>query len=230
MQIEDSELIARYERLSSPLVYDILDRMGLPNRALAAAIRPLAPNMIAAGPAFTIDGEAEQRPDDGSAAYRMFREIVPGSVLVMGTNGHHIAAPWGENASITAQMRQARGLVIDGGTRDANEVEALGFPLFCRFISPVFMGARFAIKAHQRPIQLDGQVAAKVSVNPRDFVLADRDGVVIVPADLTAEVLVAAERLSEIEVQLRAGLRAGEDREAVYKRHPKFAHVRKLSP
>ena len=56
---------------------------------------------------------------------------------------------------------------------------------------------------------------------------ADRDGVVIVPAELAAEVLVAAEELERIEERLRAGLRAGEDREAVYKRHPKFAHVRK---
>jgi regulator of RNase E activity RraA len=229
MPTDNPELIARYQKLSSPLVYDILDKMGLPNQALAAAIRPLTPKMVVAGPAFTIAGETDPRPDDGSAAYQMFREIVPGSVLVMATNGHRVAAPWGENASLSAQMRQARGLVTDGGTRDANEVEALGFPLFCRFVSPVFMGGRFVIKSHQQPIQLDGQVAAKVSVTPGDFVLADQDGVVIVPSHLTEEVVVAAERLAEIEEQLRAGLRAGEDRETVYKRHPKFAHVRRLS-
>ena len=228
MSVAASDLIARYEKLSTPMIYDILDRMGLQNQALCAEIKPLSPTMKVAGPAFTIQGE-EDRTDDGQAGYRMFREIVPGSVLVMASNGHRVSGPWGENASITAQMRQARGLVTDGGTRDANEVVELRFPLFCRFVSPVFMQGRFAIKAHQRPVELDGQVSEKVRVNPGDFVLADRDGVIIIPSELLEEVLTAAERLAEIEEQLRAGLRAGEDREVVYKRHPKFAHVRRIN-
>jgi regulator of RNase E activity RraA len=91
------------------------------------------------------------------------------------------------------------------------------------------MGGRFAVKAHQEPVELDGQVGAKVRVQPGDLVVADRDGVVIVPRGIAAEVLEAAEELGRIEERLRAGLRAGEDREVVYKRHPKFAHVRRIN-
>jgi regulator of RNase E activity RraA len=225
MPIPPTDLVARYERLSTPLVYDILDRMGWPNQALHCDVRPLSPEMRVVGPAFTIHGE-EDRHDDGAAGYRMFRAIVPGSVLVMAANGHRVAGPWGENASISAQMKGARGMVTDCGVRDAQEVVALGFPLFSRFLTPVFMGGRWAVKAHQRPVQLAGQVDDAVAVRPGDFVVADRDGVAIVPRELLDEVVVAAERLNEIEELLRAGLRAGEDREAVYKRHPKFAHVR----
>jgi regulator of RNase E activity RraA len=225
MSLAAPELLARYERLSTPLVYDVLDRMGLPNQALDCQVRPIDPGMRVVGPAFTIHGE-EDRSDDGSAGYRMFRAITPGSVLVMASNGHRASGPWGENASLSARMRGARGLVTDGGSRDAAEVAALGFPLFCRYLTPVFMGGRWAVKAHQRPVQVAAQVGDRVAVRPGDFVVADRDGVVIVPAELLDEVLVAAERLNEIEEQLRAGLRAGEDRETVYKRHPKFAHVR----
>jgi regulator of RNase E activity RraA len=220
------DLLARYDRLSTPLVYDVLDRMGRPNQALACAVRPLDPGMRVVGPAFTVHGE-ERTADDGAAGYRMFREIVPGSVLVMAANGHRVAGPWGENASISAQMRGARGLVTDGGSRDAAEVVALGFPVFSRYVTPVFMGGRWAVTGHQRPVRLDAQVDGQITVRPGDFVVADRDGVVIVPAELLEEVLVAAERLNEIEEQLRAGLRAGEDREVVYKRHPKFDHVRR---
>ena len=160
----------------------------------------------------------------------MFREIAAGSVLVMASGGHRVSGPWGENASITARMRGARALVTDGGCRDADEVVGLGFPVFCRFVTPVFMGGRFAVKAHGRPVELDGQVGPKVAVRPGDFILADRDGVVVVPAELAEEVLAAAERLKEIEERLREGLLAGEDREAVYKRHPKFDHVRRVRP
>jgi regulator of RNase E activity RraA len=226
MPIPPSELVARYDRLSTPLVYDILDRLGLPNQALDCQVRPLDPGMRVVGPAFTVHGE-EDRADDGAAGYRMFRAIAPGSVLVMATNGHRVAGPWGENASISARMNGARGLVTDGGCRDAAEVAALGFPLFCRYLTPVFMGGRWAVKDHQRPVRIAAQVGDALTVRPGDFVVADRDGVVIVPAELLDEVLVAAERLNEIEERLRAGLRAGEDREAVYKRHPKFAHVRR---
>src|SRR5262245_22248922 len=229
MPLSMTELTARYERLSSPIIYDILDQMGLPNQALTAEVRPLAPDMIVAGPAFTIRGSEYQPGDDSSAAYRMFREIVAGAVLVLASNGHSVSGPWGENASISAQARGARGLVTDGGARDANAVVALGFPLFCRYLTPVFMNRRFAIASHQEPVALAGQVGEQVRVRPGDMVVADRDGVVIVPAELAEEVLHAGEELERIEERLRAGLRAGEDREVVYKRHPKFAHVRKLT-
>lgn len=56
MSIPVNELVERYERLSSPVVYDILDTMGYPNQALSAGIRPLDPQMVVAGPAFTIGG------------------------------------------------------------------------------------------------------------------------------------------------------------------------------
>jgi 4-hydroxy-4-methyl-2-oxoglutarate aldolase len=226
MSTPTPDLISRYEKLSTPLVYDILDKMGRPNQALDCHIRPIDPGMRVVGPAFTVHGE-EDPTDDGSAGYRMFREIVPGSVLVMASNGHRVSGPWGENASISAQMKGARGLVTDGGSRDAAEVAALGFPLFCRYLTPVFMGGRWAVKGHQRPVDLTGQVGDRVAVRPGDLVVADRDGVVIVPTERLDDVLIAAERLNEIEERLRAGLRAGEDREDVYKRHPKFAHVRK---
>jgi len=224
------ELIERYERLSTADVYDILDQMGYPNQALSSEIRPLASQMVVAGPAFTVQGRSYRADVPARvSSYQMFREIVPQSVLVMAMDGHRVSGPWGENSSISAQQRGARGAVLDGATRDANAIVALGFPTFARWVTPVFSQGRYEIVSWQQPVRMAGQVQADVTVQPGDFVVADGDGVVMVPAEVIPEVLVAAERLAEIEREIRIGLQRGEDRESVYKRLPKFDHVRKVN-
>jgi 4-hydroxy-4-methyl-2-oxoglutarate aldolase len=223
-----ADLIERFERLSSPVIYDILDQLGYPNQALTSEIRALASNMIVAGPAYTVQGRSYRADAPANvSSFQMFREIVPESVIVMAMDGHRVSGPWGENSSISAQMRGARGIVLDGATRDANAVVALGFPTFCRAVTPVFSQGRYEIVSYGKAIEIEGQVEKRVTVHPGDFVLADQDGVVIVPADLIESVLLAAERLEEIESEIRYALRTGEDREAVYLRYPKFDHVRK---
>jgi 4-hydroxy-4-methyl-2-oxoglutarate aldolase len=221
-----NSIVERLSRLSTPNVFDVLDKMGYPDQALSAEIRPLHPTMRVAGPAFTIVGaSASDGTDYGSAAFEMFRQIVPGSVLVMAGNGHHVAAPWGENASISAMLKGAKGLVSDTGARDALAMIELGFPSFAAYLSPVFMSGRFVIAGHQQTVWLAGQTSAHVKVDPGDYVIGDYDGVVIVPRELIEPVVTAAEELERIEERIRTGLRTGEDREAVYRRHPKFSHL-----
>jgi regulator of RNase E activity RraA len=229
MAISLSELIERFEKLTTPDVYDILDQMGYPNQALSANIRALDPSVRLAGPAYPVQGRT-YRPDAPSRAssYQMFREITPSSVLMMAMDGHTVSGPWGENSSISAKMRGARGAVLDGATRDANAIVALGFPTFTRLVTPVFSQGRYEIVSFGQPIEMQGQVESKVKIHPGDFVIADRDGVVIIPQALIEPVLIATERLEEIEHDIRAALLTGEDREAVYKRYPKFDHVRKI--
>jgi len=227
-QLTTEELADRYEKLSPAVVYDVLDKMGFPNQALSSEIRPVDPKMKIAGPAFTIVGENQGDGSDyGSAAFEMFRHMSPGNVLVMGGMGHAVSGPWGENASLSAQLAGVRGMVTDTGTRDAGPIAELGFPTFSRYITPVFMSGRFAFRGHQAPIELAGQVDEKVTITPDDFIVADRDGIVVVPQALKEKVLLAAEELERVEKKIREALRTGEDREAVYRRYPKFAHIQK---
>lgn len=158
----------------------------------------------------------------------MFREITPSSVLMMAMDGHAVSGPWGENSAISAKMRGARGAVLDGATRDANALVALGFPTFTRLVTPVFSQGRYEIVSFGEPVEMEGQVEHKVKIHAGDFVIADRDGVVIIPQALIEPVLIASERLEEIEHDIRAALLTGEDREVVYKRFPKFDHVKKI--
>lgn len=222
-------LLTRFRAVHAAAACDVLDAMGLADQALHHAIRPLARQMRLAGPAYTARGAGVAAPaGTASLAYRMYREFTPGCVLVLDTGGHGVAGPWGENTSLSASMRGCAGAVIDGGTRDREQIEAMGFPVFARFVTPVIVKGRWSMAALNEPLALSGQGAAPVRVDPGDFILGDRDGVVVIPQRMQWEVLEAAEELERIEARIQAALRAGEDREAVYLRFPKFAHVRRV--
>jgi 4-hydroxy-4-methyl-2-oxoglutarate aldolase len=229
MTLTVPEMAARYRHLSSSVVYDILDKMGYPHQVLSNEIHPLSHDMVVAGPAFTVKGNdtAPGAPKAAITTYQMFRELYAGCVIVYDMGHHRLSGPWGENTSVTAKMKGAAGIIMDGYTRDANAVAALGFPCFVRGLTPVFGEGRFRIETMQTPVTMSGHLTKTVLVRPGDFIVGDRDGVIVVPQELAEEVLLAGEKLEEIEKKIRADLEKGEDREIVYKRHPKFAHVRR---
>jgi 4-hydroxy-4-methyl-2-oxoglutarate aldolase len=80
---------------------------------------------------------------------------------------------------------------------------------------------------YQIPIRISGHLTKWVTINPGDFLFGDADGIVVVPQELTLEVLEGAERVFEIEEQQRAQLKAGMDREEVYKIN-RYAHIRRV--
>jgi 4-hydroxy-4-methyl-2-oxoglutarate aldolase len=220
------DLIARYRTVSSPTVYDVLDKMGHPNQALSSRIRPLGRGHRLAGPALTLHGATMTVADGrwGTAfSYDMFRAIQPGDVIVFDCGGHEQGGPWGGNTGATARVKGAAGIVIDGGTRDETDLVAMGFPTWCRFVTPVLAHGRFQIRGFNVPITMAGQVDARVTVAPGDFVVADDDGVVIVPEALLTEVIEFAEAAEQAEAAIRQAIEAGEDRESIDQRIDRWA-------
>jgi regulator of RNase E activity RraA len=224
-------LCQRLLALQTDTVGDVLDEMGLRHQILSAQIRPLNQEMKVAGPAFTIKGQTAAHSTvqaDGSGpkpGYEMFRRMYEGCVAVMEVGGHTIGAPWGENSALSARVRGCAGIVIDGGTRDGRELMAMPFPTFSTFISAARVEGRWAHLAFEIPITMPGQTAREVLVHPRDVILADFDGVVVIPRRLAAAVVEAAEEVERIEERIRADLTAGVDREEVYRRHPRYTHI-----
>jgi 4-hydroxy-4-methyl-2-oxoglutarate aldolase len=220
-------------RLQSEVVADVLDQMGLQDQILAAQIQPLAPSMRVVGPAFCIRGEPlagstiEPSGTGGSASYELFRHLYEGCVAVVDTGGYDVAGPWGENTAISARARGCRGAVIDGGTRDSTELVAMGFPTFVRFVSPARVEGRWRHVEFEVRIQLPGQIGGQVAVHPGDAIVADADGVVVVPKNLVDEVVTLGQTLMRIEEEMRRELLAGADREDVYRRHNRYAHISK---
>jgi regulator of RNase E activity RraA len=202
-----ADLSARLARLYTGAVADILDELGFRNQCLPAAIRPLEPRMKVAGPVFTIRGRAMppgERPDPRLRQMDMLDAIFPGSVIVIDPGDETRAAHWGELMSTTALQKGATGCVIYGGVRDSGQILELGFPVFRVFHSPLSAAVRWEIADFNTPIRIGG-----VDIMPRDYVLADIDGVLILPAAVAEKVVATAEGVCRKEAIVRVELQKG---------------------
>lgn len=197
-------MISRLRALDTCAVSDALDTLGLPGAT--TGVGPLWPvDRVVAGTARTV--LAGPRPADGPAAHIATAAVEaadPGDVLVIANNGRTDVSCWGGILTVAAGLRGIGGVVIDGACRDINESHELDFPVFGRAVVPV--------SARGRIVQLDMAVPvefAGVTVMPGDLVLADRNGVVFVPADRAADVITLAERIVARETAMAEAVRAG---------------------
>ena len=139
------------------------------------------------------------------------------TVAVYDTMGDQKTGVWGELWSAGARRAGCVGAVVDGGIRDTAYIRAAGFPMFYRFTAPGDALGRFSIVDYECPVSIGG-----VRVNPGDYVFGDEDGVVIVPKELTLEVLVKAEKVCELENEIRAGLTKDKTLGQLYKEYGRF--------
>lgn len=155
-------------------------------------IRPIWKGARTAGPAYT----AEAAPGDNLAIQRAVREAPEGSVLVVEAGGLEFGH-WGEMLTEIAKLRNLAGLVINGTVRDIDEIEQLGFPVFATGVA-MRHAAKKEKGATGTPITLSGR-----AVSTGDIVVADTDGVVVVPQESVAEALAGAqERAAKERVRL----------------------------
>jgi 4-hydroxy-4-methyl-2-oxoglutarate aldolase len=233
MITDPAAVYAQLAPLQSDVVADVLDQMGLHDQIVSVELQPLARDMRVVGPAFCIRGEPaegstiEATAGRGKPSYELFRHMYDGCVAVIDTGGYRVAGPWGENTAVSAKARGCRGAIIDGGTRDSVELVQMRFPAFVRFASAARVEGRWHHVEFETPIELPGQVGPTVSVKPGDIIVADADGIVIVPRELSAEVAELATELARIEEEMRRELAQGVDREDVYRSHDRYAHIPK---
>jgi 4-hydroxy-4-methyl-2-oxoglutarate aldolase len=211
----------RFGRLPTAAVTDVMDLMGLTRQTLPAAIQPLTPDMRVAGYAFTARGRTRRsRPRERDTVLRLFLRMlgaVPAdSVLVLAANDT-TAAHFGELSAEWLRARRVRGAVVDGATRDAAVISRLRFPTFVRYRTPQDSVPRWRVTDWGQPLTIGG-----VRVSLGDVVVADVDGVVIVPRRAAHEVLVRSERLVGTENKVRAAVRRGLTPLAAYERFGSF--------
>ncbi|MFN3325642.1 MAG: RraA family protein [Bryobacteraceae bacterium] len=202
-----SQLVERLAAIPyTGAIIDILDEMGYTNQSLPEQIQALSPGQTLAGRAYTVTGEPTDStdPDVVFAPYlRMLGCLKKDDVLVTQPNDNY-SAHLGELSAETAQYRGARGAVIDGGCRDTEYIVKLGFPVFCRYRTPRDIRGRWRLVESNVPIQI-----GRATIRPGDFIVGDRDGVLVIPVEIAEEVITKAEEVVHTEDLVRKSVLEG---------------------
>lgn len=193
--VYSEESLEQAKRLGTSTIFEA---SGLATSATDTAIRPVWAGASLAGPAFPV----ECAPGDNLAIHLALEKAPRGSVLVVATGGF-VAGYWGEVLTVGAEAAGIRGLVIDGGVRDIAALTARRFPVFTRGIS-----MRGTIKASTPSIGLPLSFTG-TPVADGDLVVADDDGVVIIPAAHAQAALDQGQARADKEAAIMAELQQG---------------------
>jgi regulator of RNase E activity RraA len=200
-------------------VHDVLRMMGHERVVLPAAIKPLDPSLKLAGPVWTVSGHLDRtktRHETLLGWCTLLSKAPAGHVVVCQPNNHEVAM-MGELSAQTLAARGVLGFVVDGGSRDTELVLEQRFPVWCSFLTPSDIVARWIPDAYGAPVDIGG-----VTISTGDFLLADRDGVLIVPRAIAEEVVTRTEEVVSTESDMRRALVGGMDPVEAYNTYGKF--------
>jgi regulator of RNase E activity RraA len=192
-------LPSAWQAWGSAAVSDALRKSGRSFQSLDGTFSAVTPHSRLAGPAFTV----RCYPGATWALEQALELAAPGDVLVIDAGGREDVIIMGSLMSQRAQARGIAGAVVDGAVRDVDEIAALGFPVFSRYVCPR-AGTHAEIGEWQTTI-----CCGRVPVNPGDWVVADSSGITIVPSELRAQIARDAAAICDREVLISERLRAG---------------------
>jgi regulator of RNase E activity RraA len=209
----------RLERCYSGAVYDVLRAMGYANQVLPHTIRPLDSSYKLAGRIFTVSGHVDKTldPHETLLSWTALLSKVPSGTVVVCQPNDSSMAHMGELSAETMQHRGVRGYVVDGGCRDTDFILKIGFRVFCRYFTPVDVVGRWAADGFEKPVTI-----GEVTVSSGDYLIADRDGIVVVPKRLVEEVITKTEEVLQTESSVRKAIMEGVDPQEAYLKFGKF--------
>lgn len=189
------EQLALARRLGTSTLFEA---SGVPTSAVDPAIRTLWAGASVAGPAYPL----ECAPGDNLSIHVALQGLPRGSVLVIGASAF-VAGYWGEVLTVAAEAAGVAGLVMDGGVRDVAAIRARRFPVFTRGIS-MRGTSKLSAPSVGRPISFAG-----TPVERGDLVVADDDGVLVLPAGHVAATLARGLQRADKEADFMQQLQAG---------------------
>mgnify|MGYP003670585053 CR=1 FL=1 len=213
------DLTARLEKLYAGAVYDVLNAMGLGHMVLPPGILPLVEGQRLCGEIYTINGSYRPGRDKDETLLgwaTVLSKAPGGKVLVCQPNTYEVAL-MGELSSEALRHKGVRGYVVDGGTRDVDFLIENEFPVWSRFATPKDIAGCWLAESMGEPIQIGG-----VPIASGDYLIADRDGIVIVPAAIAEEVIGKTEELATTETAMREAILGGMDAIDAYNKFGTF--------
>ena len=212
-------LTLRLRACYSGAVHDVLRSLGVERIVLPPAIKAIAPGTRLAGPVWTVAGHIDRtrsRDETLRGWCTLLAKAPRGHVVVCQPHNHEIAL-MGELSAQTLQARGVLGYVVDGGSRDTELVLAQGFPVFCAFLTPSDIVECWIPDRYGEPVTI-----GDVTIATGDYLLGDRDGVVVIPRACAEEVVARTEEVVATESEMRRALIAGMDPVEAYNRYGKF--------
>ncbi|MDJ0275178.1 MAG: 4-carboxy-4-hydroxy-2-oxoadipate aldolase/oxaloacetate decarboxylase [Nitrososphaerota archaeon] len=184
------EVVDAFRELGASTVYESIGKEY--RCVMDPAIKPIAPDTKLVGPALTV----HCYPGDNVTVHKAMTLAKQGDVLVIAAGGQ-IAVMWGGLMSYQAMRQGIAGVVVDGSVRDVAEIRRMGFPVFARHVSPIG-----STKLHPGSINVP-VICGGVLVRPGDLIVADDDGVVVVPREIINDVLERARQREQRERENR---------------------------
>jgi 4-hydroxy-4-methyl-2-oxoglutarate aldolase len=200
-------------------VYDVMRDLGVKDCVLPHAIRALDPETRVAGRIFTMQG----RPDPTISVHESvirwteFLSAAPsGHVIVCQPHDHSLAL-MGELSAETLHHRGVRGYIVDGGCRDNAFIRKLEFPVFARFQTPRDIAGAWTYESLGETIEIEG-----VLIRTGDFILADIDGIIVVPEEQAEAIINDVEKVMNTESLVRKAILNGASPKEAYLKYGKF--------
>jgi 4-hydroxy-4-methyl-2-oxoglutarate aldolase len=204
------DLLKQLANFSAATLHEALGKTG----NLPSAIKPISPKMKVCGRAYTV----KTMPCDNMLLHRAYAYAKAGDVLVVNCSNFYEAGYWGDLMSFGAKTKGIAGLVIDGCVRDADDIEAMDFPVFSRGLCIKGTGNQGEGTLNEAIIM------GEQIVYPGDYIVGDRDGVVVIPQNRLEETIEKAKAREAKEERTREELRKGRTSLKIYGWDEKYGY------
>ena len=218
--LDEEQIVEELMLLNSSIVHDALRIEKYKNQTLPHEIKPLHFEKKIAGKIWTVSGSLKKNASEKETLLswtNFLSKAENNSVIVCQPNNHEIAL-MGELSAETLKLKNIKGYITDGGCRDVSRIKSeIKLPVYCRFNTPKDVAGRWMIEDMGTSIKI-----GNVKIRTNDYLIADEDGIVIIPRHLINKILTRAKKDLNSENKMRTAILSGIDPKEAYLKFGKF--------